>query len=172
MRVYFKVCAVLAIAFSLGSCYESKVPMGVSRDSTIDENLIGKWKGKVKRAVTQDEVDAEMLILKFNDDEYYVGYKMGKEGYLDHFNIRAYTVIVDGVPFLNAQNIDDIEEDERTFTFFTYSISQDGVLTLKMVSDDFVRTDFKSSAELYEFIKTNLNNEELYERPIIFRKIP
>ena len=83
-------------------------------------------------------------------------------------------VMVDGVPFINLQliaveeldkkgHIRFLKEDERTFFFFRYSLSKDDVLTLKMVSDDFVKTQFKSSKELYEFIKKNLKNEKLYE---------
>jgi hypothetical protein len=58
---------------------------------------------------------------------------------------------------------------QSTFLFFRFSVSDDAVLTLKMVSDDFLKTNFKTSYELYEFIRKNLNNEKLYEKPSRFR---
>ncbi len=58
MRVYLRVCLVLLTAFLLGACYESRVPIASSKDSTINQKLIGSWKGKLKRAVTRDEVTA------------------------------------------------------------------------------------------------------------------
>ncbi len=81
--------------------------------------------------------------------------------------------MVDGVQFINAQCIDDMKEVERTFIFFRYSVSEDAVLTLEMVNDSFVKTKFKTSDQLYEFIKKNINNEKLYEKPVrvkIFNK--
>jgi len=174
MKIYFKVCLVLAIAFALGGCYESKVPMASSEGSTLDPNLVGRWKA----IVTEDDTTpAEMLILKFNDNEYYVRYQEEEEV----TRCRAYMVMVDGVPFINLQliaveeldkkgHIRFLKEDERTFLFFRYSLSKDDVLTLKMVSDDFVKTEFKSSKALYEFIKKNLKNEKLYVEPFRFIK--
>ncbi|MBW2146936.1 MAG: hypothetical protein JRG73_14305 [Deltaproteobacteria bacterium] len=169
MSLYLKACLVLLVSFLLGACYESRVPMALSKDSTIDLNLIGKWKGILKLAETLDEVTAEMQILKFNDNEYYVSYNAGTNGNIDHSNLRAYTVMVDGVPFINVQCIDDMKEATRTFMFFKYSVSGDRVLTLELVSDDFVKTKFKTSDELYEFIKKNLNNEKIYEKPVRFK---
>ncbi len=169
MKVHLRLCLVLLTAFLLGACYESRVPLASSKDSTIDQNLIGKWRGKLKRAVIQDEVPAELLILQFNHNEYYVKYQVGKSGKVDHHNLRAYIVMVDGVPFINVQNLDSLKEDERTFIFFRYSVSEDSVLTLKMVSDSFVKTNFRTSDKLYKFIEKNLNNEKLYEKPIQFK---
>ena len=178
MKIYFKVCLVSTIAFTLGGCYESKVPMASSVGSTIDLNLVGRWK---TIATEDNSTPANMLVLKFNDDEYYVKYQEGKDVIRYRAYLRAYLVMVDGVPFINVQpiaeealdkrgHIELPKEDERTFFFFRYSLSKDDMLTLKMVSDDFIKTKFKGSKELYEFIKKNLKNEKIYDEPLRFKR--
>ena len=160
MEIYSRGFLILVIAFVLGSCYESKVPMASSKDSYIEPNLIGKWK---KVVTADDATPADMLVLNFNDKEYYVKYQDEK----DVTRYRAYIVTVKGVPFINAQFI---ERDERPFVFFRYSLSKDEVLTLRIISGDFIKTEFRSSKELYKFVKKHLHIEKLYGEPVRFKR--
>ncbi|NOY65635.1 MAG: serpin family protein [Nitrospirae bacterium] len=55
--------------------------------------------------------------------------------------------------------------------FFRYSLSRDGILTLKIVSDDFIKTKFKTSKELYRFISKNVDNKKLYGKQVRYVKV-
>jgi hypothetical protein len=160
MKIYSRVFLVLAIASILCGCYESIVPMASSKHSYIEPDLIGKWK---KIVTADDATPADMLVLNFNDKEYYVKYQDEK----DVTRYRAYIVTVKGVPFINAQFI---ERDERPFVFFRYSLSKEGVLTLRIINGDFVKTKFRSSREFYKFIKKHLQLDELYGEPVRFKR--
>ena len=124
MRTYTRFCLLLTFGFFLAGCYESKVPMASSDDSVIDESLVGQWKELSESA----GISADMTVLKFNHNEYYARYGDGKS----IIHCRAYIVIVDGQAFINAQNIKDSDDNQRTFVFFRYSLADDGFLTLRM----------------------------------------
>lgn len=161
-KMVLKTFRVLVFVAIVSGCYESKVPIASSENSSIDLQLLGSWKSEHPETQTSEK----LLFLKFNDHEYFAEYLEHDEDDVERF--RAYKVMVDDIPFLNAQNIGEQEDDEKSYSFFRYSFSEDGELILKMVSSDFVKTEFNTSQELFGFIKTHVNDEKLYEKPVKF----
>lgn len=158
-NVSVSLAFALALMVFLCGCYVSKIPMASSANSELDPNLIGKW----ERIVTEkDPTPVEMLVLQFNDNEYYAEYRDANE----LLRFRAYIVKIEEVPFINVQ---DIKED-RSFIFVRYSVGEDGVLTLRKVSEDFVKSEFETSEALYEFIKNNMNEDRLYDEADRFKR--
>ncbi|MBW1821558.1 MAG: hypothetical protein JRI92_07300 [Deltaproteobacteria bacterium] len=171
MRNLFKATMVMAILFIIAGCYDSEVPMAPVRDAVFDAKLIGKW----KQIDTKDDETSHMVILNFNDREYFVRFKlMEKKDWsvsAEVYLCRAYTIMVDGVAFCNVQYISSNEKDKRPFMFFRYSISKDGILTWRWINNNLIKTKIKTSKELYVFIKKNRNNEKLYGKPLKFKKL-
>jgi len=171
MRFLLKVSLVLTIILLLAGCYDSEVPMAPVRDAIFDAKLIGKW----KQIDTKDDETSHMVILNFNDSEYFVRFEtMEKRNWsvsTDVYLCRAYTILVDGVAFCNVQYISSNKKDKRPFMFFRYFLSKDGILTWRWIKNDLIKTKIKTSKELYKFIKKNMNNEELYGKPLKFKKL-
>jgi len=171
MRNLFKATMVMAILFIIAGCYDSEVPMAPVKDAVFDAKLIGKW----KQIDTKDDETSHMVILNFNDREYFVRFKlMEKKDWsvsAEVYLCQAYTIMVDGAAFCNVQYISSNEKDKRPFMFFRYSISKDGILTWRWISNDLIKTKIKTSKELYVFIKKNMNNEKLYGKPLKFKKL-
>ena len=171
MRNLFKATMVMAILFIIAGCYDSEVPMAPVRDAVFDAKLIGGW----KQIDTKDDETSHMVILNFNDREYFVRFKlMEKKDWsvsAEVYLCRAYTIMVDGVAFCNVQYISSNKKDKRPFMSFRYSFSKDGILTWRWISNDLIKTKIKTSKELYGFIKKNMNNEKLYGKPLKFKKL-
>lgn len=171
MRFLFKVSLVLTIFLLLAGCYDSEVPMAPVKDAVFDTKLIGRWKA----IDLENDTAAKMVILKFNDREYFVKHKVWEKKdwsvSAEVYLCRAYTIMVDDVAFCNVQYISSNEKDKRPFMFFRYSFSKDGILTWQWVSNDLIKKKIKTSKGLYEFIKKNKNNEKLYGKPLKFKKL-
>ena len=171
MKILFKTTMVMAVLFIMAGCYESTVPIAPVKDAVFDAKFIGKW----EQIDTKDDDTSHMVILNFNDREYFVRFKtMEKRNWAvstDVYLCRAYTIMVDGVAFCNVQYISSNEKDKRPFMFFRYSFSKDGILTWRWISNDLIKTKIKTSKELYAFIKNNVNNEKLYGKSLKFKKL-
>jgi len=169
MRFLLKVSLVLAIFILLAGCYDSEVPMAPVNEAIFDAKLIGKW----KQIDTKDDEMSHMMILNFNDREYFVRFEiMEKRNWsvsTDVYLCRAYTIMVDDVAFCNVQYLSSNEKDKKPFMFFRYSFSKDGILTWRWVSNDLIKKKIKSSKDLYKFIKKNMNNEKLYGKSLKFK---
>ena len=169
MRFLFKVSLVLTFFLLLAGCYDSEVPMAPVDEAVFDAKLIGRWKA----VGLEGDAAAKMVILNFNDREYFIKHKLWEkrdwsvrsEVYL----CRAYTIMVDGTSFCNVQYISSNEKEKRPFMFFRYSFSKDGILTWRWVSNDLIKKKIKSSKDLYKFIRENMQNEKLYGKPLKFK---
>ena len=169
MRFLIRFSLLLTLFLFLAGCYDSEVPMAPVKDAVFDAKLIGRWKA----IGLEDDAAAKMVILNFNNREYFIKHKLWEkrdwsirsEVYL----CRAYTIMVDGVAFCNVQYISSDEKEKRPFMFYRYSFSKDGILTWRWVSNDLIKKKIKSSKDLYTFIKKNMNNEKLYGKPLKFK---
>lgn len=148
------VAAILAI-FSLvftGCNYE--VPITAEPTRKIEEKLLGDWK-------SGDEGEtSKMKVRKLDDSTYIVVF--------DGSIFRAYHSDVSGTPFLSVQ---DIDSQERTYAYFTWSVSEDGNnLILRGVRDKVVSNETKDSAAIQKLLKDNLKNPELLAQEGKFTK--
>lgn len=169
MRFLFKISLLVLFFLLLAGCYDSEVPLAPVNEAVFDAKLIGRWKAI---GLEHDEA-AKMVILNFNDREYFIQHNLWEkrdwsvrsEVYL----CRAYTIMMDGAAFCNVQYISSDEKEKRPFMFFRYSFSEDGILTWRWVSNDLIKKKIKSSKDLFAFIKKNKNNEKLYGKPLKFK---
>ena len=169
MRFLFKVSLILTVFLLLAGCYDSEVPMAPVNKAVFDAKLIGKWKA----IDLEDDAAAKMVVLNFNDREYFIKHTLWEKKdwsiRSEVYPCRAYTIMVDGASFCNVQYIFSNEKDKRVFMFFRYSFTKDGILTWQWVSNELIKKKIKSSKDLYKFIKKNMNNEKLYGKPLKFK---
>jgi len=128
-----------------------------SSEAKIDKELIGKWKFQCEK----EEQTGIITIYQFNEHEYLI--LLREEGEEDIDLIRAFGTTIDEHKFLNAQDINSANAKEREWSFVNYSVFNDR-LVLKYVEDRiFEHRIINSSQELYQLMKENLNNKDLYD---------
>ena len=159
-RYFFALTTVLCM-LSWTGC-GSEVPIQDSAEAVFIPELVGTWQ-------IVPEPGGEpggMMVLNFNDREYYVELREQADGSpeADTLRLRAYITHVNGTAFINAQPIESMDADERLFFFYTFALSPDDVLTLTELRDTSGRDldGFETSEALYTFIRQNLHNEDLY----------
>lgn len=162
-RILTAVGLGLSVAV-LGGCYESKVPLGDSHESKIEPELLGDWSGQVVTKGGDVSVRSEpvrVVVRRLNEHEYFISFAFGgKPAALT----RAYSVEIDGVRFMNFQNIDAVEEKERVFVFARYELTEDGEVVVRFVNKKPLLEGrrFESSDAFRKFVKEHLDDEELY----------
>jgi len=161
------LCAVVALSFVLTGCYESAVPMKEKGDKFAPE-LLGRWievtaDGKALDPL-KGNTPSEIDIVQGGAEEYAIRH-VNSVGEVSHF--RAFIVMVGDAPFLNAQVTEGDPEMIGKYFFFRYELTE-GRLTLRMVSDRFIKEQYGTSGELYSFISTHLDDPKMYEEGVVF----
>lgn len=149
----------------------SSVPISDASNAPFDKQLLGRW----QMTPDSDVETGEMLVLQFNEGEYYVELKEVKpvpcEEEAEVLRLRAYLTEVDGHRLVNAQTID--ADEKRQFYFYTYAL-QDGRLTIQelrsIASQDI--NAFESSEALLVFVRQNVDNPALYGEAATFVRLP
>ena len=150
---------LLMLMTAVSACYESPVPLGPSDAVPVSTELAGTWN---QIDVPGDEDAAQLVVLPFNEYEYYLEFSCDSTTCDDPevLRLRAFTTLVDGVPFANVQLI---EEDQRNYIFFRYELSDGETLSLRGVGGNLLSEKFATPEALYEFVEEHLDQEELYE---------
>ncbi|MGE5237254.1 MAG: hypothetical protein ACM3ON_00440 [Chloroflexota bacterium] len=163
-RLLLSVAGILQILLC-GCPLSSTLPLGPSIDAPMDSRILGKW---VFIEDAGDSKEAAVLsILPFNEHEYYAeAVERGRT--TDRY--RAYLTLIEGVPFLNVQEIRE-EPAKRTFMFVKVSVSEDA-LGLAVVEDTLAKEKPLTSDELRQLIREHIENPSLYDTPMKFRKMP
>ncbi len=168
-RCFFGLSMVVMALFWIGC--GSQVPIQDSSEAVFVPELVGTW-----HTLESGGEPGEMVVRNFNDREYYVEMREQTSGAVeaDTLRLRAYVTRVNGKSFINAQYIDSMDDDERLFFFYTYTLTPDGVLTLTELNDvgDRRIDKFETSEALYTFIRQNLHNEDLYGTSMVLVKVP
>ena len=136
------------------------VPLGAAEDAVFDADLVGLWQA----VPSPDADDAQMLVLQFNDREYYVELREpGSEPFGEEvLRLRAYLTDLDGHRFVNLQGIDP-EDTEREFIFYRYALDAAGLLTITEVElGDERDEEFETTEELRAFVRARLDDPALY----------
>ena len=148
----------------------SPVPISDATDALMVPELVGQW-----QTVTPATEDGQMLVLKYDAQTYYVELReAGTEPFDgDTIRLRVYITEVEGKPFINAQNIDSLDGEDRVYFFYTYNLSPDGLLTLTELQDvgDQKIDEFETSEALHAFIQQNLFNDALYGDEMTLMKV-
>jgi hypothetical protein len=153
---------IYLILFSLGC--GSKVPIADVSEAVADDRLVGEWTALEPEA----EETVTVSIFKFNELEYIVWTETEKRDSvktsIEHNHYRIYVIEIRNKRFINAQTIESLEEEDRLYYFYNYIISNDTLITLRDLQDigSSKIDEFETSEALYNFISTNLDNEDLY----------
>lgn len=162
-KLNFAFLVLIPILFLCG-CYESEVPLSKSPSSKVDPRLIRSW---ISIPTNDFEKDISLLIRKFNEDEYLVGLKVDKAIVTRGFNTK-----INNTNIINLQNIESLEENDRTYIFFRYHFNEKGNLIVNMLSDDYAHLKgkkFKSSKDFNDFVQKNISQNGLFNDSIEFK---
>ena len=167
-RCFFAL-SVLFLALMWTGC-GSEVPIQDSADAVVVNDLVGQW-----QLIAPESEEGQMLVLKFDEHAYYVELREpGSEPFdKDTVRLRAYITEVDGKAFINAQNIDALDEGDRTYFFYIYNLDPNGLLTITELQDvDDQKIDkFETSEALRAFVRQNLDNDALYGESMTLMKV-
>ena len=148
-------------------CYESEVPLSKSPSSKVDTKLIRSW---VSIPNDNQEKAISLLLRKFNENEYLAVWRQGEDN--ETVIARGFSTKIKNTNIMNLQNIESLEEDDRTYVFARYDFSENGNLIVNILSDkfnDLKEKEFNSSKDFYKFIKKNISHKGLFEEPITFK---
>lgn len=165
-KISFAVLVLSSVIFLYG-CYESEIPLSKYPQSKVDERLLGSWTSITDGA--EFDVKTYLIVQKFNENEYLIAWKEGGD---DDSNIkRGFNTKFNNINIMNLQDIIDPEDGERTYTFSKYEINEKGHLVVGILSEDYANLDkmkFKSSKELYNYVKKNISKNGLFEDSLEF----
>jgi hypothetical protein len=143
----------LIVAFCsavLGGCVYD-VPITAQPTRKVDPGLLGDWTSK-------DGKD-KMKVVRLDDGNYIVSYN----GDL----YRAYHSDVDQTAFFSVQILGEVKPK---YAYSAWTLSDDGALHGRTVSDKVVPDETKDSASVRKLLKKNLHNPALFESETQFTK--
>lgn len=154
----------LLLIIILFGCAGTQIPLSPPGDVPVDKQLLGDW---IEIDSKEDSIPDKMKVYQFNDNEYLLKYMWidttGQEMYL----IRAFTTLVDDILFANVQCLGC--DDDNDYAFFRYTLTNEGILKVLPVKTEFYCDPiFSTSAELFDFIKNHLDDNEIYEPETLF----
>lgn len=163
MKIRYGIIFIFLSLLLLGCPLDSKFPLGDSRSAKIDERYIGKW------VVTELGLSSKetMRVLLFNENEYYIETRVINEEHAGRF--RAYITVIDNVQILNVQDIEE-NKSKREYSFLKVSLGADNILTLWVLESNRWNHEFNSKEELYQYVQSNINNDELYKKLTSFKR--
>ena len=134
--------AIAASCLIVSGCvYE--VPITAKPTRPIDARLLGNW--------TSPDGKDKMKVVKLDDSHYIVS----KNGDL----FRVYHSDVANTPLVTVQILDS---DKPTYSYYTWNLSDDGTLHVRLVNDKIIPDDTKSSSRVQKLLKKNLQNLTLF----------
>jgi hypothetical protein len=157
---FFSISACIIIL--TGCPYESNVTLSDPGNAFIDPDIIGKWlvNGSAKG------VSDTLIIMRFNDHEYYLESHELKNSKLNIGRGRGFITPVNNVKMLN---LCDLEEPVKFY--FTKYVCQGDKLIMSYSSDQFIKQKFGSDRELFDFFKANIYKEGFFEGGDTLRRI-
>ncbi len=153
---------LIFLCMGLWGCpYDSLTPLGPVDEALIDPALPGIWLCSSE----EDKNSWQFHFYAFDEKQYYVTAIAEGEAPV-HF--RAYTTIIKGKPFLNAQELEFAKPvAKRTFWFLRYFAGSDGSLVFKHLRDKDFGTDVQA---VRSYIEKNIDSPDLYEDYCICKK--
>jgi len=137
---------------SLGACQYS-VPITERPTRNIEMKLIGNW-------VSADGRET-IKIRTLSHSTYIVSY--------NNVVFQAFHSDLSGISFLSVQ---ELETRERSYTYLTYRLSEDGTkLYLRLVNDEVIPRETKDVTTIQQLLKRNLQNPALLRNEDEFTKV-
>ncbi|MEW6366016.1 MAG: hypothetical protein AB1714_15410 [Acidobacteriota bacterium] len=149
------------------SCpYDSKIPLGDVATTDVDPALLGQWTSYM------DDTPSEYTVRRLNEHEIYVEaqeYDENGRPEEDFGRMRAHRTSIDGVQFLSIKLLD--EKPESGWLIARYDLVDNGkILRVCTISDEFVDKEFKTQADLVDYVRKNMKEKGFFEPPMIFSK--
>jgi len=101
----------------------------------------------------------KMTIFQFKDYEYPIEYIPSDTNKDELLRLRAYTTTIDYILFANVKC--DECDDDNDYVLFKYELTKEDNLLIK--TELYKDPLFTSSQELFDFIKDQMNNNEIYD---------
>ena len=166
---YIIMMFATAILLLIGCEYES--PLTKEHNIAVDPAVLGVWE-PIQFNDDKAKNDERMMILKYSDTEYLIHYPPGGN---DEAYYRGYPIKIGRVPCVQLQIIgtDDgpLKKDEKAlFHVASYRLT-DGQLEIKLLNTDLVDDSLKTTDGLREAFLKHKENKELFNDPVVFRKI-
>ena len=142
------------------------VPLSGTPGMAIDTRAVGLWEMSKPNGKTE-----RLLVLPFNDREYFISWP---EDAPTELYARAHLFRFSGMVLVQLQwfgNSDGVvPDDERNYQIATYAMTGDA-LEIRMLNPDVIGKDFGSSADLARAIEANINNTDLFQEIMTYRKV-
>ena len=152
------LCLLFIIPFLCGCPYESKVPLSASKDAEIEGDLLGDWTF-VDKEGNREAKEGVITFIRFNDHEYLIVMKKDDE----IGRMRAFVTEINGYKFLNCQEIKEYGRESGRYSYIEYRIESNNEVLLRIVEGELFEEKFQSSEELFDFVKSNIDNNKLYD---------
>lgn len=157
---------ILLVACALLVSCDYTVPLVTTPDMEIDRSAIGLWQGADEDGTTQS-----LLLLPLSSKEYMISFPSGTK---DSMYARACLCKAAGKTLVQIQWFGSGDgkspDDNRIYQYASYSVTGDS-LSFRLLNDEVVNKDAKSSAELSKEIAKNIDNPKLFKKPTVFRKV-
>jgi len=160
-----RVLIPLSFLLLTGCPYQSSVPLSAPDLAKINSELIGKWSAEDKEGKEVGTV----TISQFNERELLIIIDGGKD---EAEAMRGFVTSVGSEKFLNVQEVTGAYEG-REWMFVNYTV-KDCSLIYRVVSDSLLKDKTRgvsSQKKLYDFIKKNVENKELYDEEVKLSRV-
>jgi hypothetical protein len=159
-KVIFTLISLLLIT----SC-DYKVAIVEKPSMQINDKLIGTW----ERTNEQNKIE-KLLILPIDKYEYFIAYPLGNKAMFAKacFANIADKILVQIKWFGTAEGV--IPKDGRVYQYAEYTLGKNQ-LHIQMLNTNIINKDIKTSSELKNTIKVNIDNPKLFYNPMNFEKV-
>ncbi len=158
-------CALFVAAW-VACPYDSRIPLGDVSQAGVDQALLGQW------ITYMDETQSEYTVRRLNEHEIYIDAQdYDEDGHPtgDFGRMRAHCTEIDGVQFLNLKLLD--EKTESGLLLARYDLVDSGkILRVCTISDEYVDQEFKTQADLVDYVRKNMKEKGFFEPPIVFSR--
>ena len=110
----------------------SKVPIADVSESITDDRVVGDWQASNEKEILK------LKVLKFNDKEYLAHSKVKdkyKEDKAEEHYFRFYILDINDQSFINAQDINTADPENRVYHFFRYQVRSDSSVFVESLND-------------------------------------
>lgn len=152
----------LILLMMTGCPYESPVPLGDACQSVIDPALPGTWV-----IPASGRVHDTLVFMKFSSHEYYIeDASAGRNSQPMVNRARGFVTVINGVKFLNFIELND----SAKYLFFKYKVMNDRMVVWSP-SDNFIKQEFSSEAEIVAYFIRNMEKDGFFEPPDTARRL-
>ena len=158
------------VAILIFSSCQYDFPLSQQHIIPIDSSLLGIWEAIPGEGEETDPAE-QMMVLKYSDTEYLIDYPIGSDG----IYFRGYAIKIGNVSCMQLEIIGDAKgppkkNDKDLFLVASYTITHDQ-MEIKFLNTDLIGRDVSSREELKKAFLENIDNENLFNDPGVFKRL-